>query len=65
MNAASKELADRLLAARSLGIVHAGVRRARGTFLAVCDQPLYFHKDLQWFGWARHPIPTMEEMAHA
>ena len=60
---ASQELADRLLAAGSAGLVYPSVRRPGGTCLACFRPPLVMHvrRHATWrFTWSGTEIPTIE-----
>jgi len=60
---ASQELAERLVAAGSAGVVYPSVRRAGGTCLACFQPPLVMHvrRDATWrFTWSGTDIPSIE-----
>jgi RES domain-containing protein len=61
---ASQELAERLLAAGSAGVVYPSVRRADGTCVACFRPSLVVHvrRDASWrFTWGGIDIPTVEK----
>jgi hypothetical protein len=60
---ASQQLAERLLAAGSLGVIYPSVRRRGGTCVSVFRPALVTHlrKARTWrFRWRGKPVPVIE-----